>query len=122
MDMAHTWDASGDMLAVEYKWRRREWNAFKVTTASLPVNIADGSEEEFITEHYWGYTKINERKTSEYGVEHPRWQVYPLKSYEIRVDFGDVYGSEFEFLNKEVPRSVFLAEGSAIVVKEGLAV
>ena len=40
-----------------------------------------------------------------------------MKDYSIDVDFGAVYGREFEFLTKAVPRSVFLAEGSEIVVR-----
>jgi hypothetical protein len=58
----------------------------------LPVEIKDESEEEFITEHYWGYTKLSETSTSEYGVEHPRWEVYETSDYSIDVDFDDVYG------------------------------
>ena len=84
-----------------------------------PVDIIDGSEEEFITEHFWGYTKIANQKTSEYGVEHPRWQVFDTKSYSINVDFSIVYGQAFAFLSNENPVSVFLAEGSEILVKRG---
>jgi hypothetical protein len=89
-----------------------------VTEPSSQI-ILPGSEAEFITEHYWGYTQRGEGKSSEYGVEHPRWEVYPLKKYAIDVDFAEVYGSDFEFLNMEQPRSVFLAEGSAIQVNKG---
>ena len=52
-------------------------------------------------------------------MEHPKWDVYPTVDYAIDVDFGDVYGAAFEFLSKEKPTSVFLAEGSEIVVREG---
>ena len=78
-----------------------------------------GSEEEFITEHYWGYTKIGLNRTSEYGVEHPRWEAYPVKQYKIEVDFGINYGSDFAFLNHAEPDSVMLAEGSEIRVLKG---
>ena len=78
-----------------------------------------GSEEEFITEHYWGYTRISATKTSEYEVQHPRWVVYPVKNYTIDVAFGHLYGKEFDFLKNEKPVSVFLAEGSEIAVKSG---
>lgn len=78
-----------------------------------------GSEEEFITEHYWGFARMTGQKTTEYGVEHPRWEVYKMKTYGIDVDFGNIYGQEFEFLKNEVPKSVFLAEGSEIKVKKG---
>lgn len=79
--------------------------------------ILQGSEAEFITEHYWGYTKLNDKKTSEYEVEHPRWKTYLINSYEIDVDFASIYDERFSFLNKATPTSVFLAEGSIINVR-----
>jgi uncharacterized protein len=118
MPMDHSWATRGGLLHVEYKWKKQYWNTFRVVADSKPRDIGNGSEEEFITEHYWGYTKVGEN-TSEYGVEHPRWQVYPTQEYSIDVDFGGVYGQEFGFLKTEVPKSVFLAEGSEVVVKEG---
>lgn len=119
MPMEHEWINSDDSLSVEYRWRKGTWHSLRVVTEKIPAPIKPHSEEEFITEHYWGYTKVNDRTTSEYGVEHPRWDVYPTKAYAIDVDFGRVYGNAFDFLKKETPRSVFLAEGSAIQVKTG---
>lgn len=122
MPMRHSWNNSPDTLTVEYQWKKKSWNSFKVVTQKTSALIQPGSEEEFITEHYWGYTKINDTVTSEYGVEHPRWEVYPTKAYSIDVNFGDLYGQAFSFLDHEIPKSVFLAEGSAIKVKEGRTV
>lgn len=119
MPMAHSWTTQDDKLIVEYTWKKNRWNSFKVTAGKHTTLIQEGSEEEFITEHYWGYTKISNNKTSEYGVEHPRWEVYETKDYSIDVDFGDVYGEEFSFLKNLKPKSVFLAEGSEIKVKGG---
>lgn len=119
MSMQHEWITSTDSLTVEYRWKKGAWNSFRVVTQKIPEPIKPHSEEEFITEHYWGYTKVNDHTTSEYGVEHPRWDVYPTKAYAIDVDFGRVYGNGFDYLKNETPRSVFLAEGSAIQVKSG---
>lgn len=118
MPMAHSWKTDGGTLQVNYQWKKNNWNSLTVLTSDLPVRIEAGSEEEFITEHYWGYTKIK-GKTSEYGVEHPKWEVYKTKDYSIDVDFTDVYGKAFGFLKSEKPHSVFLAEGSEIKVKSG---
>lgn len=119
MPMSHSWTTSADTLTAEYKWKKKRWNSLTLSADKTPRQIAIGSEEEFITEHYWGYTKITDSKTSEYGVEHPRWEVYPLKDYLIDVDFEDIYGHDFGFLKTEMPKSVFLAEGSLIKVKNG---
>ena len=117
--MKHVWMEQEDQLEVDYLWKNKNWHNFSVTADSKAKEILIGSEEEFITEHYWGYTKIGKNKTSEYGVEHPRWQAYPVKDYKINVDFGLNYGDDFVFLNNAVPDSVMLAEGSEIRVLKG---
>ncbi|MEL1242972.1 DUF2071 domain-containing protein [Flavobacterium sp. DGU11] len=119
MKTRHSWEEKDDTLTVEYGWKKGEWYTIKVVTDKTPVDIKPESEEEFITEHFWGYTKINDRVTSEYEVAHPRWQIYPIKSHEVNVDFEKVYGSDFAFLQHEKPVSVYLAEGSEILVKQG---
>ncbi|MEH3112678.1 YqjF family protein [Pedobacter terrae] len=119
LPMKHVWIMQEDQLEVDYLWKNKTWNNFKVIANAQTEEIRPGSEEEFITEHYWGYTHIGHNKTSEYGVEHPRWQAYPVKSYKINVDFGINYGQDFAFLNHAKPDSVFLAEGSEIRVLKG---
>jgi uncharacterized protein len=123
MPMAHHAKHSNESLDVEYRWKYNlKWNSISVKAEPNPVSISQNSEEEFITEHYWGYTKIRNNKTSAYEVQHPRWDVYPVKSHYVDVEFGSLYGKEFEFLKLEKPISVFLAEGSDIVVKSGSTV
>lgn len=119
LPMSHSWTVSGDSLTVEYKWKKGRWNALKIVSDRDPGIIPEGSEEEFITEHYWGYTRISNERTSEYEVGHPKWKVYRTKDFLVDVDFGDLYGHDFRFLNSEKPESVFLAEGSEIEVMEG---
>lgn len=119
MRMRHQWRLEDGNLNVEYGWKKRGWNTLSVAAENKPSAIAEGSEEEFITEHYWGYTSIDDKTTSQYQVEHPRWQVYPVKDYTIDVNFGNVYGEPFALLNALKPQSVFLAEGSEIIVRKG---
>jgi uncharacterized protein YqjF (DUF2071 family) len=119
LPMKHSWELMGGKLMVGYQWKKEKWNSFQVTAGRSALDIETGSEEEFITEHYWGYTKRRDGTTSEYAVEHPRWQVYPTTDYSIAVDFASVYGEEFGFLRGETPASVFLAEGSEILVRRG---
>ncbi|WP_192822240.1 YqjF family protein [Rufibacter sp. LB8] len=119
LPMAHSWQQHGKTLEVAYRFKQQNWQELSVT-AQLPSHaIAPGSEAEFITEHYWGYTKRKNGRVSGYEVAHPVWDTYPVLDYAIEVDFGQLYGHEFEFLRQATPTSVFLAEGSAIEVKEG---
>lgn len=119
MKMKHAWKDTSTALHVSYEWLKGKWNSMSVEADPRQTAIQAGSEEEFITEHYWGYTKLTQESSSEYQVEHPRWNVYSVKSYNVAVDFGNVYKKSFDFLRSENPKSVFLAEGSEIVVRSG---
>ncbi len=114
----HHWELHNDIIKVGYEWRhQRIWDSVEVIASSKGLDILSGSEEEFITEHYWGYTQIGDRFTSEYQVEHPRWQAYDIMSHKISVRFGELYGVEFGVLKDSLPQSVMLAEGSVISVR-----
>jgi len=118
--MRHEWKQSADGFAVKYGWKMgRRWHELGANASSQARPVAPGSEEEFITEHYWGYTARRGGWTSEYEVVHPRWDVYPIESHAVDVDFSSVYGERFACLNELEPHSVLLAEGSDIAVRSG---
>jgi len=114
----HYWEESITKLDVSYEWKfQKEWSRIAVAAEVTPHPILQESEEEFITEHYWGYTSVNERLTLQYQVEHPRWKVYPILYYSVNVRFRELYGYSFASLKDRQPDSVMLAEGSEIVVR-----
>lgn len=116
--MEHTWNIHNNSLEVGYRlFSKGKTHSLHVITEKTAHQIEKDSEEEFITEHYWGYTKVNEHKTFEYQVTHPRWDAYTVIEHNIDVDFGVLYGQEFSFLSSLKPTSVMLAEGSAITVE-----
>ncbi|MEM6770087.1 MAG: DUF2071 domain-containing protein [Bacteroidota bacterium] len=118
LPMRHRWEYGDEVNTVEYQWQKSgSWQTFRLETSPISVPITDGSEEEFITEHYWGYAAAGNSRTNEYEVTHPRWELYPVHQHHIDVDYGLVYGPSFGFLNAAKPTSVFLAEGSAITVE-----
>ncbi len=118
LKMDHTWIEEGNFKTIEYGWKT-PGNRHSIFVKSSPesMEMKPGSETEFITEHYWGYTKIDSQTTYEYEVRHPRWEAYEVTESRIDVDFGLVYGEDFEFLNAMEPSSVMLAEGSEISVE-----
>jgi uncharacterized protein YqjF (DUF2071 family) len=102
---------------IGYHWKfKNHWNKLEVQTGLKKYSIQSGSEEEFITEHFWGYSGISKTATGEYQVEHPRWDIFPVEQYTIDCDFSNLYGPSFSVLNGLTPASVFLAEGSGISV------
>lgn len=105
---------------VKYQWyKNNKWHELAVTAGLQATKILPGSEAEFITEHYWGYTRLGNNKTSEYGVEHPRWLQYPVTDHHIDIDFNANYGERFAFMQQLQPSSVLIAAGSDIAVKGG---
>jgi hypothetical protein len=108
----------GDRL--EYAWKLRgKWNHLGVRITGSPQFALPGSEEEFITEHYWGYTSQRTGATSEYRVDHPSWQLWPVSESSLDCDVSLLYGSRFADSLKGNPASAFLAEGSYVAVYPG---
>ncbi len=112
---------SGSVESVEYSWRfGGRQNSLKLTTRGEAQLLLEGSEAEFITEHYWGYNAQPEGSTLEYRVEHPRWRIYDVSDAKLDCDVACLYGEQFrEHLNRK-PSSAFLAEGSAVTVYRGV--
>lgn len=118
--MKHVWELNGDNLKVEYYWKvGQDWNFLKAVAAKNPSPLIEGSEEAFITEHYWGYTHVNKTCTGVYEVAHPAWNIHTVKDYSIQCDTAALYGQPFVEALAAPPRSVFLAEGSPIKVLGG---
>lgn len=115
----HKWFQSKKGIVVNYRCRKAGWHRLQVVAEPNALPIATGSEEEFITEHYWGYTRLRNGRTSEYEVVHPRWDIYPVLQYAISFDYGLLYGNTFQALNSATPDSVLLAEGSEVIVRSG---
>jgi uncharacterized protein len=115
-EMSHRFAHTHDAFTVEYWWKTNDWNFLKATTSLTKEPIAAGSEAEFITEHYWGYTRLNNKKTSAYEVQHPKWKIHPVQNFEFRCDVANLYGQKFEETLAAKPTSIFLADGSEISV------
>jgi uncharacterized protein len=108
---------ANQQLAVSYQWKyKNKWNSLSAQADLARQPLVSGTKEEFITEHFWGYSSVREGITGEYQVEHPRWDIYPVQHYVVQCDFESLYGSPFGALNSRQPVSVFLAEGSEIAV------
>jgi hypothetical protein len=118
LKMCHRWEELEKGRLVEYQWKKNgQWQTFKIISEKESAEINANSETEFITEHYWGYSKRKNGSSNEYEVTHPKWRHYEVLDYSIEIDFKKTYGAVFEFLNSKEPCSVMLAEGSEISVE-----
>ena len=76
--------SQGELKSVSYSWRYgEEENFVKMAVDGPSQQLAEGSIQEFITEHYWGYAKQRDGSTMEYRVDHPRWNVWDAKKFEF---------------------------------------
>ena len=107
---------TGVPLTVEYSWYLQDrWQTIAAGAGEPGIIPSAGSHEEFITEHYWGYTRQRDGGTIEHRVEHPQWKVWPANQIRIEADFDALYDPMLaEMLT--TPVSAFIAEGSAISV------
>jgi uncharacterized protein len=105
---------------VRYGWRHRHQSfTLDATTAGAASPLEPGSEAEFITEHYWGYTRQRDGGTLEYEVVHPPWRVWTATDHAFSGDATALYGAHFADLLRTPPRSAFVAVGSAVEVHVG---
>ena len=102
---------------IVYEWKNgKQWSKIGIKTEVQTKEMPENSAQEFIFEHYFGYTKTSATATEEYEVQHERWRTNEVVSHTIDCDFGTVYGSAFEILNNTKPETVFYTQGSSVAV------
>ena len=105
---------------LSYGWRTfGTWEGLTVSFSGSPSMPPEESEEAFIAEHYWGYTRQRDHATVEYWVEHPRWRVWRAEAAVLSSDVCALYGPEFVAALSGPPKTAFVADGSPIVVRRG---
>lgn len=110
-------DVPGD---VAYAWKTPAgWVRIGARFEGKARKPCVGSAEEFITEHYWGYSAQRDGSSLEYRVEHPRWRVWSAAESRLEGDATAFYGPELGAALRAKPASAFVAEGSAIAVHRG---
>lgn len=113
--------AGGPPHELRYDWRLAS-GAGRIVMQPVgdPALQAPGSHEEFIAEHYWGYTALPRGRANEYLVAHPPWRICPAAHAEFDCDVAALYGEQFVRCLSEEPTSAFWAEGSAVRVYRGI--
>jgi uncharacterized protein len=118
--MSHVIERNSDRLRVRYDWRLQGTsNSIAVESDGSFHEMAPGSHEEFIAEHYWGYCNGRDGRTIEYQVTHPRWQTAAVAWFSLTWDPVGLYGPELAEQMRSPPTSVYLANGSKVAVGFG---
>jgi hypothetical protein len=113
-------DPNGGLAKAEYGWGRGpDRCSMTIETEGQSFLPAEGSESQFITEHYWGYAAQKDGGCLEYEVVHPQWQVWRARQAGFCGNAARFYGTEIASILARQPDSAFLAEGSAVKVSKG---
>lgn len=118
--MRHRSSLTADGGEVAYDWTYRGADYGLGARVDGPAHTPmPGSEAEFITEHYWGYTRQRDGSTLEYQVEHPAWTVWNATESWFTGPGARLYGYDFGAVLSSPPRSALVATGSLVAVHHG---
>jgi uncharacterized protein len=116
---------AANRLRVAYRWSSEKlrgenrWSTISLETEGDSELPGEGSIEQFITEHYWGYAAQPGGGCMEYRVTHPSWRVWQARQSAFEGDAEKLYGRDIAAALRGEPQSAFLAEGSAVTVMRG---
>jgi uncharacterized protein len=103
--------------AAEYRWKfRGAWCAVGAEATSAPFVPAASSLEQFITEHYWGYSALRGGGRVEYRVSHDPWRVWAASISRFEGKSDELYGEGLGGYLNGPTESAFIAEGSSVRV------
>ncbi|MCA9193527.1 MAG: DUF2071 domain-containing protein [Planctomycetales bacterium] len=100
-------------LSFSYSWGANLQNQFSAKVSKDSSLPSKNSVEEFITEHYFGYSCAR-HGALEYRVRHPQWECRQVEAFDLSVKFGEDYGPDFAFLDDQSPFNVLFAAGSQV--------
>jgi uncharacterized protein YqjF (DUF2071 family) len=105
---------------VEYGWRHKGRPGSVAVETDGPARLPEpGSHEQYIVEHYWGYSALRLGRAKEYLVAHPPWRICPAASAAFDGDAKRIYGESFAECLNQPPVSAFWADGSPVRVHRG---
>lgn len=118
--MTHAVSQGNTHTKASYKWvHRSQWNSIEAIYYGEPRDLISGSKEEFIAEHYWGYTTQRDGGTIEYKVEHPPWKMWEPESVCLDLDVEGLYGKDCAEILSQPPSFSLVADGSDVTVYKG---
>jgi uncharacterized protein YqjF (DUF2071 family) len=118
--MRHRIEMGEHSKTTEFQWKvGGQWCTLSAQTTGLPARPREGSLEQFITEHYWGYSTQGNGGCLEYHVSHVPWQVWAAPMARFEGDASTLYGSELATVLQRSPDCTFVADGSPVIVFKG---
>jgi uncharacterized protein YqjF (DUF2071 family) len=120
LPMRHRVYTEGLKNIAEYEWQvNGQWCKLSTQALGAPARPLEGSLEQFITEHYWGYSNQPSGCCLEYHVSHAPWRVWTSTAAAFEGDANALYGSKLGSVLQRPPDSAFIADGSPVIVFTG---
>lgn len=120
LPMKHEIVNAADYREVEYSWKHRgNWMRLFARSGGVAQLPAENSLAQYITEHYWGYSRQKSESTLEYQVTHAQWPVRLAAEAGFVGNGAELYGRELGAVISVKPDSAYIANGSPIEVKVG---
>ena|SRR5271155_5819740 len=117
LPMKHSVSTEGSKKTVKYQWRmRNQWCQLTAEAMGPPQLTREGSLEQFITEHYWGYSTQRGGGSIEYHVSHVPWRVWVSTTAEFEGNASGLYGAELGQVLQGPASSAFIADGSPVTI------
>lgn len=118
--MRYRVNGDGGTKVAEYQWQLKgAWCKIRAQASAAPVLAEEGSLEQFITEHYWGYSALRNGGSMEYQVSHVPWNVSASTLAGFEGDASALYGSDLGGVIRRPPDCAFIADGSPVIVHMG---
>jgi uncharacterized protein YqjF (DUF2071 family) len=106
-----------DAVRVEYRFGPGKPRYRVAVVGSREAAVPPASSmERYLTERTHGCREDPSRRLWTFRVEHPTWATRRVTEAEYDVDFAELYGSDWAFLNRRPPVSTILAVGSDVAV------
>ena len=117
LPLRHSINLTDSGGSIEYRWeQKRQRFRLHGQTDGDPSRAADGSLEQFISEHYWGYSRRRDGGSLEYHVAHKPWRIWRASFAAFEGEGTALYGSTLGSVLSRPPRSAFIADGSPVLV------
>jgi len=120
LPMNHKISVTETGIDAEYSWKHTgAWSRIHARASGAGHLPAQSSLEQYITEHYWGYSRQKSGRTVEYRVTHIPWSVRHASESQFEGNAAALYGAEFGAVLSRPPDSAQIASGSPIEVLTG---
>ena len=117
--MRHSVSLSPTGGLARYEWRfEGQWCGLEARATATAAQPPEGSFEQFITEHYWGYS-AGRGQCFEYRVAHRPWNIWTTSAARFHGNDDSLYGPQLEAILRRAPHSAFVADGSPVIVFTG---